>query len=75
MLLHLIHEIWYYYKLNNQSDRKFVFVNSDFATDEYRLVYSNVNGEVTNQEWSNRIRQSNIPSFGDDFNNNYINPR
>ena len=38
-------------------------------------IYSNVNGEVTNQEWSNRIRQSNIPSFGDDFNNNYINPR
>jgi len=69
------YEIWHYYKLNNQSDRKFVFVNSDFATDEYRLVYSNVNGEVTNQEWSNRIRQSNIPSFGDDFNNNYINPR
>ena len=69
------YEIWHYYKLNNQSDRKFVFVNSDFATDEYRLVYSNVNGEVTNQEWSNRIKQSSIPSFGDDFNNNYINPR
>ena len=29
-------------------DKKFVFVNSDLATDEYRLVYSNVNGEVTN---------------------------
>ena len=45
------YEIWHYYKLNNQSDRKFVFVNSDFATDEYRLEFSNVNGEVTNQEW------------------------
>ena len=69
------YEIWHYYKLKNQSDRKFVFVNTDFATNEYRLEFSNVFGEVTNSEWYDKIEQSNSPTFGDDFNNNYINPR
>lgn len=44
------YEIWHYYKLNNQSNKKFVFVNADFATNEYRLEYSNVYGEVSNSE-------------------------
>ena len=69
------YEIWHYYKLNNQSNKKFVFVNADFATNEYRLEYSNVYGEVSNSEWRDKIEQSDSPSFGDDFNNNYINPR
>lgn len=69
------YEIWHYYKLNNQSNKKFVFVNADFATNEYRLEYSNVDGEVSNAEWRDKIEQDKIPTFGDDFNNNYINPR
>ena len=69
------YEIWHYYELNNQSNKKFVFVNADFATNEYRLEYSNVNGEVSNAEWRDKIEQDNVPTFGDDFNNNYINPR
>ena len=69
------YEIWHYYKLNNQINKKFVFVNSDLATNEYRLEYSNVYGEVSNAEWHNEIEQNPLPAFGDDFNNNYINPR
>ena len=69
------YEIWHYYKLNRQSNKKFVFVNSDLATNEYRLEYSNVYGEVSNSEWRDRIEQDKNPTFGDDFNNNYINPR
>ena len=69
------YEIWHYYKLNTQSNKKFVFVNADFATNEYRLEYSNVYGEVSNAEWRDKIEQSKSPTFGDDFNNNYINPR
>ena len=59
----------------NQTDKKFVFINSDFATNEYRLEYSNVNGEVSNSEWRDNIEQNINPTFGDDFNNNYMNPR
>ena len=68
-------EIWHYYKLKNQSDKKFVFVNRNPATNEYRLVYSNVTGESTNLEWIRKIEQNEIPELGNDFNDNYLNPR
>ena len=69
------YEIWHYYKLKNQSDKKFVFVNKNPATNEFRLVYSNVTGESTNLEWIRKIEQNEIPELGNDFNNNYLNPR
>ena len=69
------YEIWHYYKLKNQSDRKFVFVNEHLGIQDYRLTYSNVDGEVSNAAWRDEIEQNQTPTFGDDFNNNYINPR
>ena len=71
----LPYEIWHYYKLKTQSDCKFVFVNEHLGIQDYRLTYSNVEGEVSNQQWDDRLEQSNNPTFGDDFINNYINPR
>ena len=65
------YEIWHYYKLKNQTNKKFVFINSDFATNEYKLQYSNVYGEVSNSEWRDKIEQDQNPTFGDDFINNY----
>ena len=69
------YEIWHYYKLKNQSDKKFVFVNKNPATNEFRLIYSNVTGESTNLEWIRKIEQNEIPELGNDFNDNYLNPR
>ena len=71
----LPYEIWHYYKLKTQSDCKFVFVNEHLGIQDYRLTYSNVVGEVSNQQWDDRLEQSDNPTFGDDFINNYINPR
>ena len=71
----LPYEIWHYYKLEHQSDRKFVFVNEHLGIQDYRLTYSNVEGEVSSQEWNDKLKQSDNPTFGDDFINNYINPR
>ena len=71
----LPYEIWHYYKLQTQSDCKFVFVNEHLGIQDYKLTYSNVEGEVSNQEWRDRLEQGNNPTFGDDFINNYINPR
>lgn len=71
----LPYEIWHYYKLKTQSDCKFVFVNEHLGIQDYRLTYSNVVGEVSNQQWDDRLKQSGNPTFGDDFINNYINPR
>ena len=69
------YEIWHYYKLENQINKKFVFVNDDFATNEYKLRYSNVDGEVSNSEWRDKIEIESNPNFGDDFNRIYNNPR
>jgi len=69
------YEIWHYYRLENQINKKFVFVNDDFATNEYKLRYSNVDGEVSNSEWRDKIEIENNPNFGDDFNRIYNNPR
>lgn len=69
------YEIWHYYKLQTQSDCKFVFVNEHLGIQDYKLTYSNVEGEVSNQEWRDRLDQGDNPTFGDDFINNYINPR
>ena len=71
----LPYEIWHYYKLQKQSDCKFVFVNEHLGIQDYKLTYSNVEGEVSNQEWRDRLEQVDNPTFGDDFINNYINPR
>ena len=71
----LPYEIWHYYKLKTQSDCKFVFVNEHLGIQDYRLTYSNVVGEASNQQWDDRLEQSDNPTFGDDFINNYINPR
>ncbi len=69
------YEIWHYYKLKNQSDKKFIFVNKNPATNEFRLMYSNVTGESTNLEWIRKIERNEIPELGNDFNDNYLNPR
>lgn len=69
------YEIWHYYRLQTQTDCKFVFVNEHLGIQDYRLTYSNVEGEVSNQEWRDRLDQDNNPTFGDDFLNNYINPK
>ncbi|GIS08601.1 MAG: hypothetical protein CM15mP112_07130 [Flavobacteriales bacterium] len=52
-----------------------MFVNKNPATNEFRLVYSNVTGESTNLEWIRKIEQNEIPELGNDFNDNYLNPR
>ncbi len=69
------YEIWHYYKLRNKTNCKFVFVNEHLGIQDYKLTYSNVDGEVSNAEWRDKIKQDQNPTFGDDFNNNYINPR
>ena len=52
-----------------------MFVNKNPATNEFRLVYSNVTGESTNLEWIRKIEQNEIPELGNDFNDNYLKPK
>lgn len=45
------YEIWQYNKLDNQTNRRFVFCNKELATNEYRLIHSDARGELANQNW------------------------
>ena len=56
-------EVWHYYKIDHQSDCRFVFSSANRGID-MALVLSNVEGEVTDNEWLMRFGESlNQPNF------------
>lgn len=67
----LPYEIWHYYKLNNQTNRKFVFYNPNLAYNEYYIIHSDAMGEINNSRWRLYIQGSNsnsrdVDATGDD---------
>lgn len=47
------YEIWHYYKLTDgQSNKRFVFCNTDLVTNEYRLIHSDARSETYNPQWN-----------------------
>jgi GWxTD domain-containing protein len=51
------YEIWHYYSLNNQKNRKFVFYNRDLVTNDYELLHSDAIGELQNLQWQVKLHQ------------------
>jgi len=49
------YQIWHYYTLNNQRNKKFVFANPNLAAYDYILIHSNVPGEIYNENWQNEL--------------------
>lgn len=49
------YEIWQYYQLDNQHDKKFVFYTHDNATNDFQLIHSNAVGELNNYRWETII--------------------
>lgn len=46
------HEIWQYNSIpNGETNVMFVFVNSDFISNDYKLVHSDATGELKNERW------------------------
>ncbi len=81
------YEIWHYYKLDNQSNKKFVFYNPDLVTNDFQLLHSDAQGEISNTRWQmvvfkrdTQSRDYDVESkpnnaFGNQVNDNFINPR
>lgn len=91
------YEIWQYYRVYDKatgrffSNKKFVFVNFAIADDCYKLIHSDVKGEIYDDKWKfkivNRIqsqKQKNVngldeteidKSFGNSIDENFNNPR
>ena len=51
----LPYEIWHYYEVANQHNKKFVFVAPDRSSNDYQLIHSNMVGEINNPRWQMEI--------------------
>jgi len=81
------YEIWHYYELQGQHDKKFVFYTRDIVTNDFQLIHSDAVGELRNYQWQyivykrvmypenvvDPIHQPN--SWGNNSNDYYYQPR
>ena len=51
------YEIWHFYDIVGQSNVKFVFYNTDLASNDFELLHSNAIGEVSNYQWRLELRK------------------
>ena len=49
------YEIWHYYTLEKQRNKKFVFMTRDIATNDFQLIHSDAVGELNNSRWTTEI--------------------
>ncbi len=64
------YEIWHYYQLNNQRNRKFVFFTRELAVNDYILIHSDALGEIYDYKWHKLISRVHDRAYIDDSNDN-----
>ena len=80
------YEIWQYYQIKAQGNRKFVFYNIDRVSNSYELLHSDVTGEIHESEWEKILRnrrqnqsdhdtKTSTPVWGDHSRDFWNNPR
>ena len=57
------YEIWQYYTLQNQKNRKFVFYQPDLVTNDYELLHSDAIGELSDPSWEMKLNKRNTPTY------------
>ena len=71
------YEIWHYYKIGNQQNRKFIFYNTDLVTNNFTILYSDVLGEQTGvKNWQAELHRRDTPLKDDsrDYNTRDFTP-
>jgi GWxTD domain-containing protein len=53
------YEIWQYDKVQSFTNRRFIFYNTTNVTNDYRLLHSNMVGEIQNRRWRLDINKRN----------------
>jgi GWxTD domain-containing protein len=53
------YEIWRYDKIKNFSNKRFVFYNPDLVNNTYRLLHSDMQGEMQNYRWQQQLAKRN----------------
>ena len=56
------YEIWHYYTLKNQRNKKFVFYTEDLVTNDFSLLHSDATGEVSYPQWQVFLRNKISPA-------------
>jgi len=46
------YEIWYYNKVNLQSNRIIIYYNKTLVLNDYTILHSDINGELSNKNWN-----------------------
>lgn len=81
------YEIWHYYQLGNQSNRKFVFYSLGNSANDYQLIHSDALGELQDAAWELKLhdrtqqfgtdmdQENSIDSYGSKTKDNFRNPK
>ncbi|MBI9039019.1 MAG: GWxTD domain-containing protein [Bacteroidales bacterium] len=51
------YEIWHYYTLGTQRNKKFVFATQDIVTNNFILIHSDALGELSNYRWQYELHK------------------
>ncbi|MEZ4978431.1 MAG: GWxTD domain-containing protein [Chitinophagales bacterium] len=51
-------EFWTYDEISGQGEVHFLFIESPNSNDEYRLIHSNLNGEIYNKDWAQYLKSN-----------------
>lgn len=60
------YEIWHYYKIDEQSNIKFIFYNVDMVSNNYELLHSDMRGELQDPFWKIKLSTRNTPIYNFD---------
>jgi GWxTD domain-containing protein len=60
------YEIWSFYKIQNQRNKKFVFYNPNLAGNDYELLHSNLRGELQTPNWHRILNKRNNDLYNQD---------
>jgi GWxTD domain-containing protein len=66
------YEIWQYNKIVRFSNKRFVFYNPDLVTNGYRLLHSDMVGELKNDRWQYELNKRNTVRGTIDNPNEYL---
>ncbi|MDD2635894.1 MAG: GWxTD domain-containing protein [Bacteroidales bacterium] len=61
------YEIWHYYRVLNENNKKFIFYNPNIAGKEYELLHSDLTGEVKTPNWERLLSKRNNTLYNHDI--------
>jgi GWxTD domain-containing protein len=63
------YEIWHYYRIKNENNKKFIFYNPNIAGKEYELLHSDLTGEIKTPNWERLLSKRNNTLYNQDLMN------